>query len=126
VRAPEVDDRSPSLRELAVENAREGCVRETYGALIALHQAEHAVSAELREAFAAIADDEIAHAALSWDLARWFERRLGSHAAERACAVAGLRDAATRTYDAIDGALGVPSPRAARALFDHLFGRLAA
>jgi hypothetical protein len=121
--APSIDDHEPSLLELAIENAREGCVRETYGALVALHQSRHAVDAELRAAFAAIADDEIAHAALSWDLARFFEKRLG-HAVR--FDAAELRAAATRDHDAIDRALGMPEPETARALFDGLFEQIAA
>ncbi len=120
---PEASAELPSLAELARENAQEGCVRETYGALVALHQAQHAEDPELRAAFAEIADDEVAHAALSWDLARWFEERLGE-AAPVAEAIAMLREPATCSYDAVGSALGVPPPARARAMFDGLFARL--
>jgi hypothetical protein len=125
-----VPQEASSLFELAIENAREGCVRETYGALVALHQSSHARDAELRAAFGAIADDEIAHAALSWDLARFFDARLS--AADRVLvesarndAMRVLRDAATADHDATDARLGMPSPAKGRALFDDLFARVA-
>jgi hypothetical protein len=124
---PANDDARPSLEELASENAREGCVRETYGALLALRQSVHAADPELRRAFAEVAEDEITHAAFSWDLARFFEELLGtSHAHERARAVADLRAAGAREHDAIARALGLPEPAEAAALWDDLFARIAA
>lgn len=121
---------SETLFELALENAREGQVRETYGALVALHQSRHAIDPELRAAFASIAGDEIAHAALSWDLARFFESRLSAEqralvAAERTRAMRFLRVAATGDYDATDERLGMPAPEKGRAMFDELFSRVA-
>jgi len=65
-----------SLAEIALENAVEGCARETMGALLALHQAEHAPDRDLRRAMRAIAPDEVRHAELSWQLASWIEPRL--------------------------------------------------
>lgn len=71
-----------SLLELALHNAEEGCVRETYGALVALHQAARAGDAELRADLAAIAADEVSHAEWSNDLDAWLATRLD--ATERA------------------------------------------
>ena len=127
VRRARADDRRPTLLDLAIENAREGCVRETYGALVALHQAEHAEDAELRAAFAGIAGDEIAHAALSWELAAWFESRLGAAPLRGAYDEAReeLRHLATRDHDSADAALGIPRPDKGRTMFDDLFARVA-
>jgi hypothetical protein len=125
VRALAMEEEKVDLATLALENAREGCVRETFGALIALHQAEHAKDGVLREAFASIAEDEITHAALSWELVHFFEARLGTrHHEERRGAALAFRSAATQSYDAIDEALGVPRPAVARAMFDDLFTRV--
>jgi hypothetical protein len=55
-----------SLEELAVENAVEGCVRETYGALTAIWQARTAKDPSVAAAVRRIARDETRHAALSW------------------------------------------------------------
>lgn len=67
--------RSPRhLREIADvarENMVEGCVRETFGALIAAWQATHTSDATIAEALATVAEDELRHAALSWAVARW-------------------------------------------------------
>jgi hypothetical protein len=64
------------LAELALENAVEGCVRETYGALLAWLQAARAGDAQVRQALAPIAVEETAHAHLAWEVARWVQPRL--------------------------------------------------
>jgi hypothetical protein len=68
--------RAPSLSELAVENAAEGCVNETYGALVATWQAAHAHDDAIRVAMARIAVDEVRHALLAWAIDAWAWRRL--------------------------------------------------
>jgi hypothetical protein len=65
-----------NLFELALDNAVEGCVRETFGALVAIHQAHNARDLQVRATMQRIAVEETSHAALSWELARWFEQRL--------------------------------------------------
>ena len=60
-----------SLREVALENAREGCVRETYGALVGVWQAKHSKDPIVREVMSRIAVDESRHAELSADIDRW-------------------------------------------------------
>lgn len=60
---------------IALENAVEGCVRETYGAAVALFQAERAAP-ELRPILQRIAIDEARHAELAHDVASWLEPRL--------------------------------------------------
>jgi hypothetical protein len=65
-----------TLEEVALENAVEGCVHETYAAVVALHQAAHARARDVRAAMTAIANDEVGHAALAWDVATWAEAKL--------------------------------------------------
>ncbi|MCB9679002.1 MAG: ferritin-like domain-containing protein [Alphaproteobacteria bacterium] len=119
-----------SLRAIAVENAVEGCANETWSALIALHQAQHAEDAGLREAFASIARDEVRHAALAWDLHAWLRTRLS--AADAQAVDAALHDALDALSSpppvdpAVTAALGVPDAVAHRALADALVPRLAA
>jgi hypothetical protein len=111
-----------SLLDIALENAREGCVRETWGAACAVAQGERAQDAEVREAMQAIARDELGHAALSWDLAAWLETRLTAEeraavAAERARAVAELEaQAEGLTRDEWRRQVGMPSPEEARTI----------
>jgi len=114
-----------TLREVAIENAVEGCVRETWGALVALWQAR-AAPTELREVFARIAEDEIAHAELAWDVDRWSTKHLSER--ERA----EVREAARRAVDDLDGEfgggargdleaqLGLPGEPATRDLLERL------
>lgn len=81
---------------LALENAREGCVRETYGALLAWHQAASSEDVAVRSTMESIAGDETAHAALSADIATWLDALLSAEerervALERSAAFAELR-----------------------------------
>jgi hypothetical protein len=72
-----------SLEAIAIENAVEGCVRETFGALLATYQAEAATSPIVRETFSRIAKDETRHAALAWRVADWLDARLSGEARAR-------------------------------------------
>ncbi len=89
VRAAKMAPRS--LLEMAKENAREGCVRETYGAAITAHQARAATDGEIARVMESVARDESEHAALAWDLHRFFETRLDSSARSEVSAT--LREA---------------------------------
>ncbi|MFP2911135.1 ferritin-like domain-containing protein [Pyxidicoccus sp. 3LFB2] len=83
---PEVDSPPPrALFEVALDNAVEGCVRETFGALVAHHQALHARDEEVRGAMVRIAEDETRHAELSWAIDRWAREQLSASERE-ACA----------------------------------------
>lgn len=72
-----------SLFELALENATEGCSKETFAALIALHQAEHAQERGIADCMRHIAEDEMRHGQLAWDLHAWFLARLSREEAEQ-------------------------------------------
>jgi len=80
------------LIAIALENAVEGCIRETYGAIVASWQAEHAERLDIRRAMKRIAVDETAHAQLAWDVHAWLLERL---TAEERDAVARAMDAAS-------------------------------
>src|SRR5262249_32966265 len=69
--------RARTLVEIARENAVEGCVRETFGALVAAWQARAAGDPVVRATMERIARDERRHAALAWEVARWARGRLG-------------------------------------------------
>lgn len=78
VRCPRVTPRPPrQLLAVALENATEGCVAETFSAAVALHQAATAADPQVRATMAAIAEDELQHAQLAWDVHRWAIDRLG-------------------------------------------------
>jgi hypothetical protein len=63
---------------LALENAVEGCVRETYGALLAHCQAEAALDPEVRQVMRVLARDETRHALLAWQIAAFLAPRLSA------------------------------------------------
>ncbi|MCA9579307.1 MAG: ferritin-like domain-containing protein [Myxococcales bacterium] len=119
-----------SALDVALENAREGCVRETFGALVATHQAQHARDPRVAEVLGVIAEDETRHAALAWDLAAWLDgvltpaERVVVHA-ERTYAQRLFRDGATHALDeAAREAAGLPDTGMARVLFDALSAQL--
>jgi hypothetical protein len=116
-----------SLDAIAVENAREGCVRETYGALAAWWQAAHAKHAPLRRAMARIAADETRHATLAWMIDRWACSRLEPRARRRVAAARrrafeSVRRGASMPVPAdLVHYAGVPSSTRARCLVDLLW-----
>jgi hypothetical protein len=72
-----------TLEELALDNAAEGCVRETFGAMIATYQARAAGDPVVRKLMRSIAVDETRHAALAIRVAEWTDRRLPDAAVRR-------------------------------------------
>jgi bacterioferritin (cytochrome b1) len=82
-----------SLEDMAIENAIEGCVRETWGAIVAMWQAESARDRELRDVFRSISGDEARHASLAWAVDSWLSTRLDDAAKKR---VVEARHAAVR------------------------------
>lgn len=101
VAPPEIDgDDDLSLHELARENAVEGEVGETFGALVAACQSRAAHSPVARAVFERIARDELRHAILAHRLAPWLAERLSPGE----CAdVEARRRAAVETTCARDG-----------------------
>jgi hypothetical protein len=118
----------PSLWQLALDNAREGCVRELYGAAVATWQAAHALDPQIRKVFSGIARDEAEHAALALDLARWLEPHLSD--AERAEVEAERQHARVQLQAELlvapdaeaQSVAGLPSAAQAAALLTALFG----
>jgi hypothetical protein len=111
--------------ELAVDNAVEGGVNETYGALLLHVQALRAENAPTRAAFASIAADEASHAELSADLAVWLDARLtdAERAAVRSAAMQARLQIDTRpSIDDDDERrrLGLPDGTTTRRLYGRL------
>jgi len=117
---------SRSLEAVALENAVEGCARETFGALVGAYQAKHAEDPEIAAAMREIAADEARHAALSWKVHAWAMERLSpekqahiQRAQEEA--LSGLAAGASRQHEpAMMRAAGLPSPEQAACLLDTL------
>jgi hypothetical protein len=115
-----------SLETIASENAVEGCVRETYGALVALWQARYAADPVVAAAMAPIADDETRHAELAWEVAAWAETKLSRAARVRVAdaRVRALSDLRAEAYSPNAASLvreaGVPPPATAAHLLRSL------
>jgi hypothetical protein len=118
-----------SAEEIALENAEEGCVRETFGAAIAAVQAERADDPLVRRMMCIIAREELTHAALAWRVARWLDARLDAAARRRVrdARVGALRtlSSAIRDGQPREGALGLPDGRATRAVLGAMWRALA-
>lgn len=116
------------LEALAVDNAVEGCVHETWAALVILWQARHAPDAALRADLAAIAADEVRHAELAWAIDRWVCAQL-TPAARARVEQARMR-AATALLRAAERAraplpeVGIPHGADARRLVEALHAAL--
>jgi hypothetical protein len=116
------------LSRVALENATEGCVRETFGALVATWQAMYAAHPGLRRTMRRIADDEIRHAALARSAARWMDGRLGARVRARVEQARRVEVAALRreVADPVDPVLareaGLPDAATACRLLDHAMG----
>jgi hypothetical protein len=124
VEAPFVEDRPiRPLFAVALENAIEGCVRETFGALTATYQATKAADPTIARLMTTLAEDETRHAELAWRIAEWAEPRLDEAEraqirAARAQAVTELQRAITREPEPVlTSDAGVPNARDALALF---------
>jgi len=127
VKNPVVERVAPrALLDVAIENAVEGCVRETYFALVAARQAETAQDPIVRAAMKAVARDESDHAALAWTIAGWLEPRVASEARDRyaKAAKAAVQELRTEAYapfpETLRRVAGLPAVRDALALIDSL------
>lgn len=119
-----------SIEAMAMENAVEGCVRETFGAAVALVLAAKTSDAKIRRAMARIARDEARHAALAWQVAAWLEPQLDFAARRRivearSAAVSGVRDdAAHAPARELTERLGFPTEHEATAIVERLSATL--
>lgn len=114
------------LFAITLENAVEGCVRETYGAVVAHHQAQTARDPVVAAAMHQVAEDETRHAALSWSIAEWALPKLTADEQRRVrqaqrAAIAELREHTKRPEPAaLVEQAGLPSVEAAA----HILGGL--
>jgi hypothetical protein len=118
---------SRSLEAMALENAEEGCIRESLGALMAGWQARSAGDEEIRRVMGPIAEDELRHAELSWEIDAWASSQLGAPARERLheARVEALRTLrrdmdANHPSEELIARAGIPSREATRMLLNGL------
>jgi hypothetical protein len=107
-----------TLDAMALDNATEGCVRETFGAMLGYYQAATAADAQIAALMHDLADDETRHAALALQIHHWvmpqlsaevraqiatacveaardLRRELDHQASDELCELAGVPDAVT-------------------------------
>ena len=102
------------LEVIATENAVEGCVYETWAALLNRHQAVHASDAEVRAVMTRVAADETSHAELAHDIDRWAMNALPRAARARVkeakrAAVRALTNALRDAEPSLQTVLGLPA-----------------
>jgi hypothetical protein len=105
-----------ALEAIALENAVEGCVNETFGALLATWRASQSRDADVRHLSRRIAGDETRHAALSWGIHGWLMPRLTPAARRR------ITTARQRAIEALTKTGDFPA-RLAKELARHVGGR---
>ncbi len=115
-----------SLEEIAFDNMAVGCIGETWGALIGLYQASHAQRPEIRNVMRQIAEDEVGHAALSWEIHQWLHSQLSDDVKtaldstmDKAILKLKQKTAISVRTD-IELLAGLPSPKISYALVDQL------
>jgi hypothetical protein len=94
---PRASRRAVSAVDVAIENARGGCVNEMFGTWLQLFQAAWAPERRWRRAARRIARDEARHAALAFRIHDWLDQELS--AAERRRVKAALLEATRRLAD---------------------------
>ena len=95
-----------ALEAMVLENAKEGCVRETFGAVMAGWQARTAEDPRVREELSRIAGDELRHAELAWAVDDWAAQRLTPEARQR------VREARREAYAELEQLLAEQEPEA--------------
>ena len=102
-----------SMFELALDNAVEGCIFETYSALKAHYQSKHATDPRVRTVMKVVAPDETRHAQLAWDIHHFLmsklsedEQELIRHAQHQAAQQ--LIDQAKSEVERVDGNMVAP------------------
>ena len=117
---PSPAPRACDLETLAIENAVEGCVGETFGVLIGMWQSVAAPTAALRTFFMTLTNDELRHAALSGRIDEWARSQLSVASCRRvdaAKAEALAKLEASLLESEPPQGLGLPSGPEARKLF---------
>jgi len=117
------------LLAFAIENAVEGCVNETWAAIVAAHQSVHSVVPTLRAAYARITADEVRHAELAWAIDAWLGPLLtaGERAeveGARRAAVERLFASAAMTDPDVARVVGLPTLTEARRLLHGMVSRV--
>lgn len=119
-----------SLFDIALDNLKEGCVGETWGALVGLYQAENAQDTSIRKTMKSIAEDEVGHAALSWEIHNWLITKLSiaerdKLEIERLSAINAMRDkVCNRVLEPFEVFAGLPNAGVKSVLMERFTSQL--
>mgnify|MGYP000088379020 FL=1 len=114
------------LYEIALENAVEGCVNETFAAACGLWQSEYAQLDVFRKVIGHITEEEMGHAALSWDIHQWIMPQLSQaeqeqiHRAQASAVDSLVDDFKQESNPVLHQAFGLPTKEDATRLFTQL------
>jgi rubrerythrin len=113
------------LEEIALDNAVEGCVNETFAAAVGCYQAQTASDPQIAQLMLEIAADETRHAALSLQIDAWITPQLSDEAkarvqAARVAAAAKLAAELTEPEQSLKQLAGLPELAQARSLHASL------
>lgn len=115
----------------AMHNATEGCIFEAWAALEATLKSQFATTEELRHIYLRLAQDEISHAQLSWDLHRWFLSQLDNTQVRSVVqaqrqALLDLQHTIVARLEAMPACLGLQDVDAINNVFDAFAKQVAA
>ncbi|TNE45256.1 MAG: ferritin-like domain-containing protein [Deltaproteobacteria bacterium] len=114
------------LADIAYENAKEGCIREAYGSLMAMWQSYASEDPAVRAVMERIAYEESEHAALSYGIDAWIQPQLSADEQETcqqilAESFAGLQQEIQESpSDALVRWAGYPTPQVGLELLQQL------
>jgi hypothetical protein len=120
------------LLTMALENAIEGCVRETYSALECAWQGYVATDAVVRATMRRIARDELRHLAFSWAVHAWAIGRLDAagrarvRRAQRDAIAVLKREVGRDPHESLLGRGGLPRAHQSQWLVDAIEEKVAA
>ncbi len=115
-----------SLYEIALENAVEGCVNETFAAACGLWQSEYAQLDVFRKVIGHITEEEMGHAALSWEIHQWILPQLSElqqdqiRVAQAEAVESLVNDFKQESNPVLQQAFGLPTKDDATRLFAQL------
>ena len=115
-----------SLESIATDNMIEGCIGESWGALVGLHQAVTASDKSIAQVMQVIANEEIEHASLSWEIHAWLFPQLTSQEKERVVIAKQMalleliKKAQQGTDQYVNQVMGLPEPKTATILAKKL------
>lgn len=114
------------LADIAIENAREGCVRESFGSLLGYWQAMTSEDPAVRATMERIAHEESNHGALSWAIDEWIRPQLRAEEIDayqqaHAEAIEGIRsEIKDDPSEAMQRLAGFPTAAQAQHMFQQL------